>query len=73
MSAGFDPSGAGGGGFSFGGNGPKVIERTQENIRVLRALATLSGNQDFGYDQLAWRRWFVDRQMHDRVNSRRDE
>lgn len=72
MNASFDPNG-GGGGFSFGGNGPKTVERTLENTRVLRALTTLSSSQDFGYDQRAWRRWFVDRQMHDRVNSRRDE
>ena len=71
--AAFDPSGTGGGGLSFGGGAPKVIERDEENPEVLRALIKLTGEQNFGYDAQAWRRWFVDQQMHERVNLRRDE
>lgn len=64
---------SGGGGLSMGGNGPKIIQRDQENLRVQRALIKLSGNQDFGFDEKAWRAWYVDQQMRLRINSRRDE
>jgi hypothetical protein len=40
---------------------------------VLQALVKLSGNQNFEYDKPAWRAWFVDMQMRQRVNARRDE
>jgi hypothetical protein len=65
--------GSGGGGLSVGGNGPKVTQRDQENLRVQRALIKLSGKQDFGFDEKAWRAWYVDQQMRQRINSRRDE
>jgi hypothetical protein len=71
LGASFNPSG-GGGGLSLGG-GPKIIQRDQENLRVQRALIKLSGNQDFGFDEKAWRAWYVDQQMRQHVNSRRDQ
>jgi hypothetical protein len=72
-SATFDPSGAGGGGFSFGGGGPKFENRDEENPTVLRALKKLSGGQNFDYDKVAWRRWYVDLLMRQHTNARRDE
>jgi hypothetical protein len=72
ITAGFSPSG-GGGGLQMGGNKPQIIERDRENLRVLRALTTLSGGQNFDYDELAWRHWFVDQQMRQHANARRDE
>lgn len=73
MSVAFDPSGGGGGGLSMGGNGPKNVQRDRTNPEVHRALVKLAGSEDFGYDEPAWRRWFVDMQLHERINSRRDE
>jgi len=70
--AGFSPSG-GGGGLSVGGNGPQIVRVDEQNERVLQALMKLSGNQNFEYDEQAWRAWFVDLQMRQRINSRRDE
>jgi hypothetical protein len=72
ISAGFNPSGSGGG-LSLGGNGPQQEDRDRENPRVLRALTALSGGQNFDYDELAWRHWFVDQQMRQHANARRDE
>jgi hypothetical protein len=72
ISAGFSPSG-GGGGLSMGGNGPKIIRKDEENPDVLQALAKLAGTQEFEYDETAWRHWYVDQQMRQRINARRDE
>ena len=70
ISAGF---GTGGGGLSMGGKGPQIVKLDKQNERVLQALTKLSGNQNFDYDEQAWRAWFVDLQMRQRINSRRDE
>jgi HEAT repeat protein len=73
MSAGFDRNGGGGGGgLNVGGGGIKIIQKDEQNERVLNALIKLSGNQNFEFDEPAWRAWFVDRQMRQRYNSRRD-
>lgn len=72
ISAGFDPSGGSGGGLSMGGKGPQIIKKRLENPAVLRALMKLSGNQSFDYDTEAWRGWFVDMQMRQHANARRD-
>jgi hypothetical protein len=69
MQAGF---GTGGGGLNVGGGGIKIIEKDEQNERVLSALVKLSGKQNFEYDEGAWRAWFVDRQMRQQYNSRRD-
>jgi hypothetical protein len=70
----FTPSfGSGGGGLSMGGNGPKVISKDEQNESVLQALVKLSGKQNFEYDEQAWRAWFVDLQMRQHVNTRRDD
>lgn len=73
ISAGFNPSGQGGGGLSMGGKGPQIVKLDKQNDRVLQALTQLSGNQNFDYDEQAWRAWFVDLQMRERINARRDE
>jgi hypothetical protein len=70
LSAGF---GTGGGGLNVGGGGPKIIEKDEQNERVLQALIKLSGNQNFEFDEQAWRAWFVDLQMRQHINSRRDK
>ena len=72
MTAGFD-SACGGGCLSVGGNGPQIIERDRENMKVLRALIKLSGGQNFDYDKQAWRHWYVSQQMRQHVNARRDQ
>jgi hypothetical protein len=69
--AAFDPSG-GGGGFTTGGERPKYQTVDEDNQRVLAALKKLSG-QNFDYDEVAWRRWYVDMLMRQHTNARRDE
>ncbi|MCA9231160.1 MAG: HEAT repeat domain-containing protein [Planctomycetales bacterium] len=66
----FDPSG-GSGGLSVGGKSP-VVSVDQKNIDVRQALVELSGGQDFGFDKRAWRRWFVNQQVREFVDARRD-
>lgn len=73
ITAGFGTPGAGGGGgLSMGGNGPKIITQEHTNEKVYQALMKLSGKQNFEYDEQAWRAWYVDTQMRQHVNSRRD-
>ncbi len=73
INASFSPRSSGGGGFSFGGGGPKVAKIQEENLNVRRALVDLSGGQDFEYSKKAWRRWFVNQQTHNHVDARRDQ
>lgn len=69
----FGSNNGGGGGLTMGGSGPKVIEKDEQNETVLQALIKLSGKQNFEYDEPAWRAWFVDLQMRQRINTRRDD
>ncbi len=76
INASFSPSGgggvgAGGGGLSMGGQ-PKILKRQRQNYEVSRALVELSGGQNFLFDQRAWRRWFVNRQIRE-FDARRDQ
>ncbi len=71
FNASFSPTG-GGAGFSFGG-GNKVYKEDKQNLSVWRALVELSGGQNFEYNERAWRRWFVNLQVHEHVDARRDE
>jgi hypothetical protein len=73
MNASFDPSGQGGGGLSMGGGGPKIVTQDEQNIAVRLALVKLSGGQNFDFDEVAWRHWFVDMLSRQHANSRRDE
>jgi hypothetical protein len=66
-------SASAGGGLSMGGDAPKVYHIDFNNERVLQALHKLSGNQKFEYDEPAWRAWYVDMQMRQHVNARRDQ
>jgi hypothetical protein len=72
FNASFSPSG-GGGGLAFGGGGNKIIQVDQQNPEVRMALVELSGGQDFQFNEKAWRRWFVNQQIHDNVDARRDQ
>ena len=71
INAAFSPSG-GGGGLSFGGK-TKILQIPHQNVEVRRALVELSGGQDFDYNEKAWRRWLVNQQIHDYVDTRRDD
>ena len=71
FNAAFSPTG-GGAGFSFGG-GNKVYKEDKQNLAVWRALVELSEGQNFEYNERAWRRWFVNLQVHEHVDARRDE
>jgi hypothetical protein len=73
MSATFSRDGSGGGGLSAG-NKPQFFFRDLENPEVRQALVKLSGDQDHGYEQMAWRRWFVNQQKETKyVDPRRDQ
>jgi hypothetical protein len=73
MSASFSRDGTGGGGLSAG-NKPQFFFRDLENPQVLQALLKLSVDQDYDYDQTAWRRWFVNQQKETKyVDPRRDQ
>ncbi len=67
-----DSSGGGGGGLSLGGT-PKILKINQENLSVRHALVELSGGQDFEYNRKAWRRWYINQQVREFVDARRDK
>ncbi len=56
---------------SFGGGGPKIIQRDLQNPRVLNALVQLTG-VNFLYDELRWREWLASREVIVSVDLRRD-
>ncbi len=73
LSASFSPDGSGGAGLSAG-NKPKFVEEDVENVAVRRALIALSGDQDFGFNKIAWGRWYEnERSQQVYVDPRRDE
>lgn len=57
LSATFSRDGTGGGGLSAG-NKPQFVHQDLENVEVRRALIALSGDQDFGFNERAWTRWY---------------
>ena len=61
-----------GGGLTMGG-GPKVINVDHKNVAVRLALVELSGGMDFEFDEKAWRRWYINEQIQDFVDTRRDQ
>lgn len=73
MNAAFAPGGGGGGGLAMGGNKNKVIRVAMRNDEVLRALVDLSGGQNYEFNEEAWRRWYVNTQIYENVDARRDE
>ncbi|MEM9659323.1 MAG: HEAT repeat domain-containing protein, partial [Planctomycetota bacterium] len=72
MNASFSPSG-GGGGFTMGGNGPRIVREAHQNQAVLQALSRLAGGKDLDYDERAWRNWFVSQRASRLVSARRDD
>lgn len=63
----------GGGGLNVGGKGREIITKQHQNLQVLRALQGLSKGEDYGYNEVAWRRWFVNEQQYQYYSSRRDK
>lgn len=63
--------GGGGGGLSAGGGGPKQIEHKHNNDSVQQALIALTGGKNFGFNQDAWRRWYAESQVPERIDLRR--
>jgi hypothetical protein len=66
------PNGGGGGGLNVGGK-PKVVKLKVKNEPVLRALTTMHTGVNYGFNQEAWRKWFVDQNTPRNVNLRRTE
>jgi hypothetical protein len=62
-----------GGGFSFGGGGPKFVTQAIRNPDVLGALVNLSGGASFDYDREQWRRWLSAQAQRQPIDVRRDE
>ena len=61
-----------GGGFSFGGGGPKFVTQAIQNPSVLAALQSISGT-NFDYDQRQWRAWLAAQAKRQAIDVRRDE
>ncbi|HEV3343385.1 MAG TPA: hypothetical protein VG125_23640 [Pirellulales bacterium] len=62
-----------GGGFSFGGGGPKFTKKTIQNEDVLQALSDLTGGQNFLYDRDRWKVWYASQKKAQSLNARRDD
>ena len=68
---GMGPGGAPGpSGLSVGGR-PKIVTYQLRNQAVLDALVTLTG-ANFGFDQQAWKDWYVSQRKTHAPNLRRD-
>jgi hypothetical protein len=65
-------SNQGGSGLSVGGR-PKVVKRTVKNQPVLRALTMIHDGVNFGFDQAAWKRWYIEQATPQDVNLRRSD
>jgi len=65
-------SGNGSGGLSMGGK-PQVIKVKVQNEPVLHALSALYPGTNFGFDQDAWRKWYVARHTPREVDLRRGQ
>jgi hypothetical protein len=60
------------GGVSFSNGAPAAQERINQHKDVLAALQSLT-QENFGYDQLEWRRWFARTYAFENLDLRRDE
>jgi len=70
---GIQPSfGSGGGGLSMGGK-PQTVKQKVNNEAVLHALSGMHQGVNFGFNQEAWRRWYVEQNTPRDVNLRRGE
>ena len=65
--------GMGGGGLSLGGDKNKIVKAELRNLKVRQALVELSRGQDYEFDEKLWRMWFVNEQIQDYVDTRRDQ
>jgi hypothetical protein len=65
--------GSGGGGGLNIGSEPKVIKEKVRNEPVLHALTALNPGVNFGFDQTAWKKWYVSQNIPQNVNLRRVE
>jgi hypothetical protein len=65
------PGSSRGGGFSFGGGGPKTIKRQFQNRDVLASLVSLAGTS-FNYDERAWKKWYASQRTPSSLDARRD-
>ncbi|MEM8866572.1 MAG: HEAT repeat domain-containing protein [Planctomycetota bacterium] len=59
------------GGFSFGDNRPKPVDKLVRNPNVLSALVTITG-ENFGYDEDRWRAWLKSIATTAPIDLRRD-
>jgi len=64
--------GSGGGGLSVGGK-PQVIKQKMKNEPVLHVLTAMYPGVNFGFDQDAWKKWFVRQNTPQNVNLRRSD
>ena len=64
-------SSSGGGGLAMGGK-PKVVTRYLENPPVLTLLKMIEPDVDFGYDKLAWQKYFAAKLGRSSGDLRRD-
>ena len=69
MSLGFDNRG--GGGMTTGSKEEVIINKIQ-NAAARELLKEIAPGVDFGYDQMAWRKYFADQLMQTPGNNRRD-
>jgi hypothetical protein len=60
------------GGFSYGSSGPKLIRKEYTNPEVLSALVTLTGGQNYDFDEAAWKTWHARQKRSLSLNARRD-
>ena len=58
---------------SMGGKKPTMIKKDLNNSEVLAALTSLHNGVNFGYDQAAWKRWYIQAKTTVDVNLRRSE
>jgi hypothetical protein len=74
LSATFSRDGSGGAGLSAG-NKPQFVFEDVENVDVRRALIALSGDQDFGFNETAWARWYENERSQQQpvIDPRRDQ
>ena len=63
--------GMGGGGLGVGGGGPKIVNMSVQNQRVLDALVLITG-KNFVYNQTAWRAWYHAQKKAEVGDARRD-
>ncbi len=70
MSAGFSPTGQGGGGMTMGSS-RKIIKQAMQNHSVEDALIALTG-MNFQFDQRAWKNWYATQKKPAAIDARRD-